>query len=70
MAKLPSKGEEVTWNTPQGETHGKVEKIVTGTAKIKNHTAKATKKEPQVLVKSGKSGKEAIHKPGELKKAS
>ena len=68
MTKLPKKGDEVKWGTSGGETHGKVERIVTSTTKVKGHVAKATKDEPQVLVKSGKSGKEAVHKPEELKK--
>ena len=68
MAKTPEQGDEVAWNTPQGETHGKVEKIVTGTAKVKGHTAKASKISPQVLVKSDKTGKEALHKPQSLHK--
>ncbi|RYI33783.1 MAG: DUF2945 domain-containing protein [Acetobacteraceae bacterium] len=68
MANLPKKGTRVTWGTAQGETEGTVEKTVTKTTKIKGHTAKATKEEPQVVVKSSKSGKPAIHKPGELKK--
>ncbi len=29
MAGLPKKGDKVSWKTPQGETHGTVEKIVT-----------------------------------------
>lgn len=62
-------GDKVKWDTPQGETHGKVTKKVTGTAKVGGHTAKASKDEPQFKVKSDKSGKEAIHKPEELKKA-
>jgi hypothetical protein len=69
MTKLPKKGDEVTWNTTGGETHGTVEKIVTSTTQVKGHTAKATKDEPQVVVKSAKSGKEAVHKPEQLKKA-
>jgi hypothetical protein len=36
---------------------------------VKGHTAKATKDDPQVLVKSSKTGKEALHKPAALKKA-
>ncbi len=68
MTKLPKKGDEVTWGTAQGKTHGTVEKVVTSTTKVKGHVAKATKDEPQVLVKSGKSGKKAVHKPEELKK--
>ena len=69
MTKLPKKGDAVKWGTAGGETHGTVERIVTSTTRIKGHVAKATKDEPQVLVKSDKSGKEAVHKPEELKKA-
>ena len=68
MAGLPKKGDKVSWKTPRGETHGTVEKVVTSTTKVKGHTAKATKEEPEVLVKSDKSGKEAVHKPDALKK--
>ena len=68
MAELPKKGDKVAWKTAQGETHGTVEKVVTSTTKIKGHTAKATKEDPEVLVKSDKSGKEAVHQPDALKK--
>ena len=68
MAKLPKKGDEVRGGTAQGETHGKVEKVVTGTTRIGGHVAKATEEEPQVVVRSDKSGKPAVHKPEELKK--
>ena len=69
MAKMPKKGDHVKWGTSQGETTGVVEKTVTSTTKIKGHTAKATKDHPQVLVHSDKSGKKAVHRPEELKKA-
>lgn len=62
-------GDKVKWDTSGGETHGTVEKKVTSDTKIKSHVAKATKDEPQFVVKSDKSGKEAVHKPEELKKA-
>ena len=68
MAALPKKGDKVSWGTSQGKTEGVVEKIVTSTTKVKGHTAKATKDHPEVLVKSSKSGKQAVHKPEELKK--
>ena len=61
-------GDKVKWDTPQGETHGKVTKKVTGTASVKGHTAKASSASPEYKVKSDKSGKEAIHKPSELRK--
>jgi hypothetical protein len=69
MAALPKTGDKVKWDTAQGETHGTVEKIVTSTTKIKGHTAKATKDHPEVMVKSDKSGKKAVHKPEGLRKA-
>ncbi len=42
---------------------------MTSETHIKGHAAKATKADPQFVVKSAKSGKPAVHKPGELKKA-
>lgn len=61
-------GDHVKWDTPQGQTSGEVVKKETSTTKAGGHTAKATKDDPQYRVKSDKSGKEAVHKPGELKK--
>jgi len=69
MTKNLKAGDKVKWDTPQGETHGKVVKKETNTTKVGGHTAKATKDDPQYRVESAKSGKEAVHKPDELKKA-
>ena len=68
MTKSFKSGDHVKWDTPQGETAGTVVKKETGTTKAGGHTAKATKDEPQYRVKSDKSGKEAVHKPEELRK--
>ena len=67
-AKTLKAGDAVSWETSQGETHGKVVKKVTGTAHLKGHVAKASEDEPQFKVKSDKSGDVAIHKPEALKK--
>ena len=67
MADL-KKGDEVKWGTSQGKTTGTVEKKVTSETKIKGHVAKASKDEPQYVVKSEKTGAKAVHKPGDLKK--
>ncbi len=48
MTELPKKGDKVKWETPQGETNGTVEKIVTSDTKVKGHVAKATKETPEV----------------------
>ena len=61
-------GDKVAWDTPQGATHGQIVKKETSTTKAGGHTAKATKAEPQFRVKSDKSGKEAVHRPEELRK--
>lgn len=70
MADDLKKGDHVKWNTPQGETEGVVEKKLTSPTKIKSHNVKASPENPEYLVKSDKSGKEAAHKPDELKKGS
>jgi len=68
MADDLKKGDHVRWDTPQGETEGTVEKKLTAPTEIKGHQVKASKDNPEYLVKSDKSGKEAAHKPDELKK--
>ena len=70
MAKELKAGDKVEWDSSGGHSTGVVVKKETSTAKVKGHTAKATKDAPQYRVKSDKSGKEAIHKPEELKKKS
>ena len=68
MAEL-RKGDEVTWKSHGGEAIGKVVKKITSETEAGGRTVKASKDEPQYLVKSDKSGGEAVHKPGALKKA-
>jgi hypothetical protein len=63
MNKSLKPGTDVTWDSAQGTTHGTVEKKVTSTTRVKGHVAKATKDEPQYLVKSAKTGAKAVHKP-------
>ena len=63
-------GDHVSWNTSQGPTRGTVTRKVTGTAHVKGHTAHASAAEPEYEVKSDKSGKKAVHRPGALRKAS
>lgn len=69
MAGNLKKGDKVAWDTSQGQTKGEVVQKLTSPKKIKGHEAKASKEDPQYLVKSAKTGAEAAHKPGELKKA-
>lgn len=68
MSKDLKSGDKVTWNSHGGTAHGKVEKKVTSDTKIKGHTVRASKDEPQFIVESDKGGK-AAHKAEALTKA-
>jgi len=63
-----SKGDHVTWKSHGGEAVGTVEEEITTETEAGGRTVKASKDEPQYLVKSEKSGGEAVHKPGALEK--
>ena len=68
MTKTLKAGDKVKWDTSQGETHGVVEKTQTTDTKIKSHPVKASKDDPQYIVKSDKTGAKAAHKPEALHK--
>lgn len=62
----PKKGDHVAWKTHGTTTEGVVEKKITSETEEAGRTVKASKDEPQYLVKSDKSGKEAVHKGAAL----
>ncbi|NYG55002.1 DUF2945 domain-containing protein [Nocardioides perillae] len=64
------KGDEVEWKSHGGKAVGEVEEKITSDTEAGGRTVKASKDDPQYLVKSEKSGGEAVHKPGALKKKS
>ncbi len=69
MAKTFKKGDRVEWKSHGSKALGKVQKKITSETKAGGRKVKASKDEPQYLVKSEKSGGTAVHKPGALKKA-
>jgi hypothetical protein len=68
MTKAFRKGDRVAWPTPQGETSGTVERVVTAPMDIKHHRVAASKESPEVLVRSISSGELAAHKPETLRR--
>ncbi len=63
-----SKGDQVSWNTSQGRTHGKaVEKRVSEFT-FDGQKFKASADEPYWLVESDKTGAKAAHKESSLTK--
>ncbi|MFK8908322.1 DUF2945 domain-containing protein [Streptomyces sp. YS-3] len=63
-----SRGDQVAWRSHGSETEGKVERELTGRTRAAGRTVDASPDEPQYEVRSDKSGRTAVHKPGALKK--
>ena len=61
-----SKGDKVSWNTPQGETHGVTKSKHTSEFTHDGQKFKASSDEPYWVVESAKSGKTAAHKESSL----
>ena len=68
MAKELKAGDKVKWKSHGGEAHGHVEKKLTADTKIKSHQVRASKEEPQYLVKSDSGSGKAAHKADALTK--
>ncbi|WP_425560239.1 DUF2945 domain-containing protein [Kineococcus glutinatus] len=66
MAEEFSKGDKVEWKSHGSTAEGTVEKKITERTEAAGRTVAASEDEPQYLVKSEKSGGEAVHKPGAL----
>jgi hypothetical protein len=60
------KGDDVTWSSHGQTVHGTVEKKITGRTSEAGRTVDASPEEPQYKVKSDKTGRDAVHKPGAL----
>jgi hypothetical protein len=68
VKKALKKSDGVERDTSQAKTRGTIRKKLTSITKVKKHTAKATKKEPEHLIESKKTGKKAVHKAEASKK--
>ena len=62
------KGDKVTWKSHGGTAEGKVVEEITSDTEAGGRNVKASEDEPQYLVESEKSGGQAVHEPGALKK--
>lgn len=64
------KGDKVEWDSHGGTAEGTVEKKITSDTEAGGRTVRASKDDPQYLVRSEKSGGTAVHKPGALRRRS
>jgi len=63
MAERFHKGDKVSWKSHGGTAEGVVEQEITSDTEAAGRTVRASEEEPQYLVKSEKSGREAVHRP-------
>ncbi len=68
MAKSFRKGDKVEWDSHGGKAVGVVERKITSNTEAGGRKVKASKEEPQYLVRSDKSGGTAVHKPEALRR--
>ena len=61
-------GDHVEWNSEAGRVRGTIKKKITSSIKFKTYTVRASKEEPQYLIKSDKTDHLAMHKGAALKK--
>ena len=63
-------GDHVEWNSEAGRVRGTIKKKVISAIKFKTYTVRASKEEPQYLIKSDKTDHMAMHKGAALTKIS
>jgi hypothetical protein len=61
-------GDDVSWNSEAGRVRGTIKKKVTSPKRFKNYVVRASKEEPQYLIKSDKTDHLAMHKGTALTK--
>jgi hypothetical protein len=66
----PRSGDKVSWQSHGTTVNGTVHKKITSDTTEAKRTVRASKDEPQYVVRSDKSGKDAVHKPESLRKRS
>ncbi|MGM1064892.1 DUF2945 domain-containing protein [Saccharothrix sp. Mg75] len=64
------KGDEVTWSSHGQTVHGEVVEKITEDTEAAGRKVRASEDDPQYRVRSDKSGKDAVHKPGALEEDS
>jgi hypothetical protein len=62
------KGDKVTWKSHGTTVPGTIEEKITSDQQAARRQVRASSEDPQYLVRSDKSGKDAVHKPDALQK--
>ncbi|MFD5692214.1 hypervirulence associated TUDOR domain-containing protein [Streptomyces rubiginosohelvolus] len=62
------KGDKVSWRSHGHTVTGRIKKKITSRTKAAGRTVEASKEDPQYEVESDRSGRDAVHKPGALRR--
>lgn len=60
------KGDQVTWQSHGSTAEGEVVRKITSDTELAGRIVRASKDDPQYLVRSDASGGEAVHRPSAL----
>jgi surface antigen len=63
----PEVGDQVSWNTPQGRTHGTVVEVRERDFELAQQKFTASQDNPMFIVESAKSGHRAAHRADALR---
>jgi len=61
-------GDHVEWNSEAGRVRGTIQRKISSAIRFKGYTVRASKEEPQYLIKSDTTDHLAMHKGSALKK--
>ena len=61
-------GDQVEWNSEAGRVRGTITKKLVSATRFKTYTVRASKEEPQYLIKSATTEHLAVHRGSALKK--
>lgn len=61
-------GDHVGWNSEAGHVRGTIKRRITSAIRFKTYTVRASKEEPQYLIKNDTTNHLAMHKGSALKK--
>ena len=61
-------GDQVGWNSEAGQIRGTIKKKITSAITFKGYTVRASKEDPQYLIKSEMTDHLAMHKGAALKR--
>jgi len=67
-SRKPRKGDRVSWRSHGQRVVGSVTRVLTRRTRAAGRRVAASPEEPQYEVKSAKTGRKAVHRPGALRR--